>query len=117
MVEFALIAPVLCLLVFGGFDIGIAMWRKMIMNQAVISGVRVAAMQSTANDADVQTTIEGIASFITNADITINRSYTILSSSDSVKVTVTYTNSYLTQFLPGGSLLMTASMSMLKESS
>ena len=117
MVEFALIAPVLCLLVFGGFDVGIAMWRKMIINQAVISGTRLAAMQSTANDTDVNTTIKGIASFITDSDITINRSYTILSSDDSVKVTVTYSNSYLTQFLPGGSLLLTSSMSMLKESS
>lgn len=116
MVEFALIAPVLCLMSFGSFDIGIAMWNKMLLNQAVYLGMRVASTQSVVNDTNVRTAVKGVAAFATDPDIVINRNYTILTSNDAIELTVTHKNTYLTQFLPGGSLLLTSRMTMLKES-
>ena len=115
MLEFALIAPVLLLLTFGSFDLGITMWKKMLINQAVISGVRVAATQTTADDAQVKTVVKNVASFLGDSNITINRSYTILSASDSVELKIAYTQTFLTQLLPWANMVLNARMSMIKE--
>jgi Flp pilus assembly protein TadG len=115
MIEFTIIVPVLLLLVFGSFDLGMAMWKKMLLNQSVVAGVRVAATQETPNDDDVLTVIQSYADFVSEGNITINRSYTIIAADDAVELSIESEHSFLTSLLPWTSKLLSVRMSMLKE--
>ncbi len=115
LIEFAIFVPVALTLIFGSVDLGIAFYHKTQINQAVVAGARLAAIQSSPNDNQVIGAIQGIASFVATGDITINRSYTIQSANDAVEVKITNTHTFITHYVPGSSVILTARMSMLIE--
>ena len=70
MVEFALIAPILLLLVFGIVDFGRVIYAYVSLNQAVNEGARVAIRDSALlpNNADVETAVKQHAVDVTLAN-------------------------------------------------
>ena len=68
-VEFALIVPLLFLLVFGMIDFGYAINRYAMVNNAAREGVREASLMDT--DADVKKSVVAAGEGITSGDVTL----------------------------------------------
>lgn len=72
-VEFALLAPVLFMLVFGIIQLGIAYHRQQGLEAASREGARTASIGATQSD--VTTRIRGAQSLFQSADVLVNYSY------------------------------------------
>lgn len=69
LVEFALILPLLCLLLFGIIQFGIAYDKKQSINSAAREGARTAAIPTNTVD-DIETSVENSYEAITSGTVT-----------------------------------------------
>jgi Flp pilus assembly protein TadG len=106
MVEFALMLPVLLLLVFGFLDLGRAVYSQSVVANAAREGARAAVIHDSSN-ADIRTAVKanaiGIA--VADADITINPGVRRVSGQQvSVQVTTRFyaITPFVTQLMNGG---------------
>lgn len=75
ILEFAFVAPVMCLLLVGGFDVGHTLYMRAALQGAVQkaardSGLENGAANQTALDTRIRTEVENLAN---NADVTFDR--------------------------------------------
>jgi Flp pilus assembly protein TadG len=113
-VEFALILPVLLLIVFGILDLGRAVYSQMVMSDAVREGCRVAVVQSNSNATVIQT----VLNYATG--VALQASHITISGSREPGTTVTVSASYtyvpvtpLISQIVGSSIVLQASSSMV----
>lgn len=106
MVEFALILPVLLLLVIGFLDLGRGMYTQSVLANAARDGARTAIV-AAKTDADIRAAVKaravGVA--VTDADITITPSPTRRSGQTvSVRVQTRFyaVTPFITQLMNGG---------------
>ncbi len=93
-VEFALILPLLLLIVFGIIDFG-RMWNMQIaLTQAAREGVRVLALNGTSGDATTRT--EAAAFPVTGISVSTTVCPTVPASTDRARITATRTYNYIT---------------------
>jgi Flp pilus assembly protein TadG len=92
-VEFALLLPVLLLIVFGIIDFGRALNAQITLTQAAREGARLAAL----NQADVVSRTQAAATGLSGVTVTVNSSCpaTASATADAV-VTVSYSFSFIT---------------------
>jgi len=68
-VEFALITPVLLIIIMGVIDVGMAMFQKMELNGAVRSGAQLALIDSSDTSAIVNAVVDASGNTITSSDV------------------------------------------------
>lgn len=85
-VEFAYLAPILILLLFGIVQFGLAMWRVSVIESAAREGARIAALGAT--DADVTDRVTAAAAGFLPAELTVTNTG-CSAVGDDVTVTVT----------------------------
>lgn len=117
MIEFALITPILLLMVFGIVEFGNLYRVKLSVDSALREGVRTASVQNTANDVAILTSMQLVLSSLTTNQVTISPSQATRQSGDNVTITVNYPYNTLTGFLNnvvslfnGGSLTISANI-------
>lgn len=92
MVEFAIVALLLFLLVFGTIDWGRYLFQRTIMVNAVREGARYGAVATAENEADVQTfTRTRLVGLENQAGVTVTPTYCTESSVRFINVNATYT--------------------------
>lgn len=110
MVEFALITPLLILLLCGIIDFGWIFGNQLILNNAGRDTARFMAINyetgipnaETVNDATAKTTFQnrlGSGSFLNNSNLSVDSSLTISSTDTKVKITASYPLPFLTPLL------------------
>jgi len=108
LVEFAMVMPIMLLLLFALVDFGRAFYSWLLITNAAREGARVAATQSPLTD--VQTRIYGAASALDSSAITITTTNVQGPRGESVEVDLTYDFSFVTpignivSLLGGGAL-------------
>lgn len=90
-VEFALVLPVLCLILFAALECGTAFWHFQQLSAAASEGARKAAVSRTATGRDdlIRTAVEDASPALDSAQLGISSSST-WDPGDPVTVTVTY---------------------------
>ena len=116
LVEFALVVPLLLLLVIGIFEFGRAWMTKNIMTGAAREAVRLLAVPAPAGGATVANARAAVV--LASAGIT-TASISVVDASvafDPVSVTVTYNFPVLTGFIPGlDNILLSSTTTMRRE--
>jgi Flp pilus assembly protein TadG len=79
LVEFAIIAPVVCMLLLGAFDIGHTLYMRSVLQGVVQKTARDSTLE-TGTEADVQATLDNnvraqVSALANNATITFSRRY------------------------------------------
>ncbi len=115
MVEFAIVAPLLMLVMLGGLDVTINTWRKLMANHAVYTGTQLATQQDSTDDTAVKTQITTLAPFITNANISIDRNVTLVASADAVAISAKYQGLWIASLTGFAWPDMTSATTLLKE--
>ena len=131
LVEFALIAPILFLLLFGLMEFGVAIWHYNTLAQAAREGARAALVWAEDYREDMARSAavgyaQGVGIGVTNADVDYGDDWFIIVDPDdglerhvpTVAVTITYRYEGITglaALLPSGGLTLQASSSMLVE--
>jgi Flp pilus assembly protein TadG len=103
VVEFALVVPILLLLVLGIAEFGRAYYIQASLSQAAREGVRVMALQNSTAGAVAAT--QAAAQPLTPTNITVSPSNCVASGSTpaaTATVTVTYSFSFLTSLFGSG---------------
>ncbi len=117
LVEFALIFPVLFLILMGIFDMGRAIYYTSTLHSAAREGARYASVAPTDN-AGIQAAVEYMAVGITPADLTITATVVRGGSYDVVNVVVTYNMPIVTPligaFFGGGNTVTLGSQASMK---
>lgn len=90
-VEFALILPILCLVLFGALEFGTAFWRFQQLSAAASEGARRAAVSRTSatRTSEIQTAVQNASPGLTAGSIGISTTST-WDPGDPVTVTLTY---------------------------
>lgn len=101
MIEFALIAPVLLIMVFGIMEFGNLYSVKLSVDSALREGVRTASAQDTADDSAVLTSMQLVMSDLVSGYVTVSPDDSTRVSGDNVTITVNYPYNTLTGFLDG----------------
>lgn len=127
-VEFGLIAPVVMILLFGTVEFGLALWRKMILTNAVREGARKGVVATTPRKttSEIQTVVTtyltGVGWDATQAAVTVTGAGG--SAGSSLTVTATYPTSLMviSRLMPGtftvnnqGNMSLTATVVMQME--
>jgi len=133
LVEFALIAPILFLLLFGLMEFGVAIWHYNTLAQAAREGARAALVWAEDYREDMARSAavgyaQGVGIGVTNADVDYGDDWFIIADPvdetapkryvPTVAVTITYRYEGITglaALLPSGGLTLQASSSMLVE--
>ncbi|MBU0491674.1 MAG: pilus assembly protein [Chloroflexi bacterium] len=106
IVEFALILPVLLLLIFGFLDLGRAVYTQSVMANAAREGARVGII-STRSNADIRAAVRdrAIGVALTDGDITITPATRRTGDSITVHVTTEFyaVTPFAAAFMNGGS--------------
>lgn len=123
LVEFALVAPLLLMVVFGTFDLGWAVYAKNTITNSAREGARVGVVVSKS-DADIRTQVKHTAAALglTDAQIVIspagNASAPYRDHQIALTVTVNYTYTPLTPIIGqilGGGIPLSSSSTMVVE--
>ena len=93
-VEFALLLPVLLLLLFGIIDFGRLINAQITLTQAAREGVRLAALGQSS--ATVQTRVTAAAGVLSPVTATVTTACTTAGAATDAVVTVTYTFTFIT---------------------
>jgi Flp pilus assembly protein TadG len=115
-VEFALVLPLLLLLVFGIIDFGRALNAQISLNEAAREGVRASALGQTAAAVQSRTISAANPVALAPANVAVAGCPVVPSATDNAKVTVSYTFSFVTPIGPllslfgGGGLSSTIAM-------
>jgi Flp pilus assembly protein TadG len=120
-VEFGLVLPILCVLVFAVFEFGMAFWRKQSLTSAVRQGARQMIVatnprkQWSTIEPIVETYMDGVG--LTDSARTVDSNPTqCANAGDSLQVTATYPTNFiiLSRFLSGfpSATTITASVTM-----
>jgi Flp pilus assembly protein TadG len=119
-VEFALILPILLLLLMGVFDFGRAFYYYSVVANAAREGARAGIYSTTTTDASIRSEVHRYAvglNGLTDGNIAIARSGS--GTSAEVRVTVSYQYDAVTpiidRFLPGGAIMLRSSSTMQVE--
>lgn len=122
LVEFALVLPMLVMIIMGVFDLGRAIYSDTVIGNAAREGARTGIIK-TKTDADIISAVQSTAFAIGTTDppmhISISPSPT-RSSPGTINVTVTYTFTAITPLIgsffgPSGNLILTGSTTMTVE--
>lgn len=108
MVEFAFAAPVLFMLLFGIMQFGQALWIRNSLQYAVFVAGRYAMANASATTSELTQQVDSAASGLTAASITVNVATSTVGTTDYVTITATYPFTFLTNFLPYGTVTLTA---------
>jgi Flp pilus assembly protein TadG len=114
-VEFALVVPVLLVLVLGIMEFGRVYYFQTVLSGAAREGVRVMALQNNAASARTATKAAAVGVTLTDAQIAVGPStcaVTGLTAPPNATVTITYPMSYITKFF-GSSITLTGRGVML----
>lgn len=119
-VEFALILPILVLLLMGVFDFGRAFYYYSVVANSAREGARAGIYSAGTSDASIRAQVHSYAvglPGLTDSMIQIARSGSGLNTN--VKVTVTYEYDAITpiidKFLPGGKITLSSASTMQVE--
>lgn len=116
LIEFALVLPVLLLLILGILDLGWAVYAQNTISNAAVEGARRGIIFSTT-DAQITARVQAAAPSLSNLQIDIAPS--VRNFGEPITVTVTYTYTAITpiigQIVTGSGLPLTATSSMLVE--
>lgn len=122
LLEFALVLPILALVILGIFDLGWAIYANNTVSSAAREGARRAIIKTnTDNDAAIKQHVKDSAQGLglTNAQITIAPVFSSRNFGDPITVTVTYTYTPLTpvigNIVAGSGLGFKATSSMILE--
>jgi Flp pilus assembly protein TadG len=103
LIEFALILPLILVLIMGIFDFGLAFQRYEVITNAAREGARLGTLQGGYLDADIQGRVNdycvaaGLPGGCPLANVAVNRAATITVGSNvqaAVQVTVSYPHSF-----------------------
>jgi Flp pilus assembly protein TadG len=116
-VEFALIIPILLLILMGIFDMGRAIYYSSALDNAVREGARYASVQPT-DTAGIQATVDNIALGIAPTDLTITTTVVRGGAYDTVNVAASYNMPIVTPligaFFGGGNQVALGSQASMK---
>jgi Flp pilus assembly protein TadG len=122
VVEFAILAPLFVVLLFGLVEFGLAMYSKGMLTNASREGARYGVVYSTPRRTDAQITAEvqkylANAGFLDSVSINVTGAQGTSGTPLTVRVTYPYTFQVLPQFVSGltGPLNLTANTVMLME--
>ena len=117
LVEFALVIPVLLLVIVGIFDLGFAVYAQNMVSNAAVEGARTGIIVSK-QDSDIIARVHASAPALSNLQIDINPTgpRTINDFGKPITVTVTYTYTPITpiigQIVTGSGLPLKATATM-----
>lgn len=108
MVEFAFAAPVLFSMLFGIMQFGQALWIRNSLQYAAFVAGRYAMAHASATVSDLTQQVDSAASGLSTASITVNVTTSTVGSTDYVTITATYPFTFLTSYLPYGTVTLSA---------
>ncbi len=117
LVEFAIVIPVLLLVIVGIFDLGFAIYAQNMVSNAAVEGARTGIIISK-QDSDIIDRVHASAPSLSNLQITINPTSprTVNDFGKPITVTVTYTYTPITpligQIVTGSGLPLKATATM-----
>ena len=115
MVEFAILIPLLLLLVVGAIEFGLVFQRKITITAAAREGARAAVVQVFPYDDDaVRSAVRSVAPFLQDTNIIIDREVTVVDAADSTSVTIQYSHHYITSVM-AGSVSLNSTVTMRNE--
>jgi len=122
LIEFALVLPLLVLLIFGLFDLGWAIYANNTIANAAREGARLAIVSPTINnDANVKQRVIAAAAGLNlgNSQISIAPAFSSRTINSPITVTVTYTYTPFTpvigKIVAGNGMLLQATSVMISE--
>lgn len=127
-VEFALVAPIILLILFGIFEFGSAFWRKQVLTSAVREGARKGVVATTPRKTESEITT-AVKTYLTNVGWDAGKAVVLVdgeqgASGTSLTVSATYPTSLLvlSRLMPGtfsvnssGNVTLTAQVVMQME--
>lgn len=121
LIEFALVVPILLLLVMGALDLGWAAYANNTISLAASEGARQAIVRNNS-DSDIRTQVQQTAQGLDNLEITINppgnATSPYRSAGGTVSVTVVYIYTPITPLVAawgGGRIRLSSTSTMLVE--
>ena len=119
MAEFALVATIFFIILFGAIDLGRGVFQYNLLANSAREGARTAILQSNTDSDVIDRTVQTSAGLLSSDDVTISGSRTCNSvPCPSVTVTVQHVFTPITPLigsLIGGGITMTASSTMVVE--
>lgn len=108
MVEFAFTGTMLFMLLFGIVQFGQALWIRNSLQYAAFAAGRYAMAHASATIADLTQQVDAAATDLSSSSLTVSVAPSTTGSTDYVTITVTYPFTFLTAYLPYGTVTLSA---------
>lgn len=111
-VEFALVAPVLILIIYGILELGRALFTQGVLDYAVQEGSRYAAAHSTSTPAEIQAVVQNSFVGIDTAPVALTVTPTVnANGARKVEVSIVYPFPWIVQLFAANAIVLEASSS------
>jgi Flp pilus assembly protein TadG len=108
MIEFAIAGTVIFSLIFGIIQIGQALWERNTLQYAVSVAGRYAMAHASATSQDLVQEVDNAATGLSSSALSVATADAVNGSTTFVTITATYPFSFLTAFLPFGTITLSA---------
>lgn len=108
MVEFAIAGTVIFSLIFGIIQVGQALWERNTLQYAVSEAGRYAMAHASATSQEIVQQVDNAAAGLSSGTLSVTTADAVSGSTTFVTITATYPFSFLTAFLPFGTVTLSA---------